>query len=149
MAEYIWTADKGRTNESELPHKITEKIQSGSWIAFYSNKKYIKGNLSNSGFTPVPDDFPHLLEIRVFNGQGEFKAIRPQIGGDFVWRITNDECIPDENKFDETHFLTEPDGDGNKKVKIRNYIIYDDDSGSLRIADNRILEFSKGGEVNA
>ncbi len=53
-----------------------------------------------TGYSPVEDIF-HALEIRLFDEQGELKAVRANIGRDFVWRYISDEgvsndCIKDE-----------------------------------------------------
>lgn len=106
-------------------------------------------------------DAAHLLEIRVFDRQGEFHACRGAMGEDFSWRaIRDDELRMDFHSdcLDERQYL---DRDSKKSfgykyastnggffslpvenadsLLIRNYIEYDSD-GLASVVDYRIVD---------
>lgn len=114
-------------------------------------------------YQPV-EDIAHALEIRLFDEHGEFKAVRSNIGREFVWRYISDEnvdddCIADEYQYldiDETNtagtdyisigggHYEMPDA-GYERVLIRHYGEYDDD-GMFALKDFRIVKLLRKGE---
>lgn len=113
------------------------------------------------------EDISHALEIRLFDENGEFKAVRTNIGRDFKCRYIADSDYSDEDKYliyDEVQYLdsdsTKTNGtkyvslgggeyempyEGLERVVIRHYGEYDDD-GMLQLKDLRIVGFLKEGE---
>lgn len=114
-----------------------------------------------TGYSPV-EDIAHALEIRLFDEHGELKAVRANIGRDFVWRYINDEdvskdCIYDEVQYldaaknDSTEYIAiggghyEMPGAGFERVLIRHYGEYDD-NGLFSLKDFRIVKLMREGE---
>ena len=64
-------------------------------------------------YSPI-EDIAHALEIRLFDERGELKAVRANIGKDFVWRYINDEDVPEDCIYDK-------DKD-EKRIKIKTSI---------------------------
>ena len=172
MPEWI-KEHKNNVGEKEVLNDV--KILNGkyNYTAFYTDK-VCGGKYENDVFTPEIDDTAHLLELRVFNAEREFKAARTQIGKNFSWRTAEEAGIDKELYISETQLLdidrkkscsksnngitvfaatgggryslpAEPDCDS---IEIINYIKYDD-YGNMQFADFRIKRFFKGGTENA
>jgi len=106
-------------------------------------------------FRPI-EDTDHILEIRLFDKHGELKAVRANIGREFVWRYINDEEAAKEYIYDEVQYLDAAKNDsaeytaiggghyempeaGFERVVIRHYGEYDDD-GMFSLKDFRIVK---------
>lgn len=111
-------------------------------------------------------DMSKLLEVRAFNEEWEYHAIRSSLDAPFVWRCIYDDASDDgfsEMTLDDFHYLdidvkqSNPDiceyrttGGGfyrlpvanAQRIHLRNYLEYDDD-GLLHVIDFRIVGFSK------
>ena len=139
-------------NENELTEKA-EKY-SGNAMMIHTDK------FGCCRFDGIIPDIEHLLEIRIFNEEKEFKALRPDISKDFVWRELSDNIGYDGN-YDEIQYLdidttksgytfigggtyTMPES-GLEKAVIRHYFTYDED-GLEKVVDERIVKFLKKGE---
>lgn len=116
-----------------------------------------------TAYAPI-EDISHALEIRLFDEKGEFKAVRTNIGEDFVWRYASDEGVEKDCIYDEVQYLdidskktagtkyvstgggeyTMP-AEGFERVLIRHYGEYDDD-GMFGLKDFRIVKFLRKGE---
>ncbi len=120
--------------------------------------------------------YKKALEIRVFDTEGETKWFRSSIGNSFRLRERNDgpsggngENVPSDEWWDEEQYLDIDDrrpagrpgyvratGGGiyplplerykDAKIKIRNYLEYEEDTGELYISDWRIVGFTEGKE---
>lgn len=145
-------------NEANIGTKAAD--YSGTAMLIYTDKfccRIFDGNI---------DDVNHLLEIRIFNEKMEFKAIRPNIGKDFVWRELSDNNTYagyydevqyldiDDTKTKETEYSFTGGGtyempeSGYERAVIRHYYKYDDD-GLEEYVDERIVRFepTKKGEI--
>ena len=108
------------------------------------------------------EDIAHALEIRLFDERGELKAIRANIGRDFVWRYINDDGVPEDCVYDEVQYLDSAKNDtaeytaigggryempdaGFERVVIRHYGEYDAD-GMFSLKDLRIVKLLRKGE---
>ncbi len=124
-------------------------------------------------------DIKHLVELRIFTADMEFKAFRLNIGNDFTWRYINDSkfkqvlsnepddflCKFSNRTYDEEHYLdidsTKSIGtcyittgggkyelpvENAEKIKIRNYLEYDE-NGIVIISDFRIVGFIQKGSA--
>ena len=137
----------------------------GIVYALYTNKLTCGDNVT---------DIQHLMEVRIFNENGEKKLSRYSLEEDFICRVADDEYfrqkLENENDSLENRTLediqyldrdktmsrvrnyrstgggeyTLPD-EGYNKIHIRNYIDYDD-NGIAYISDFRIVELLKEGE---
>jgi len=176
MADWIKENNSGSVDESVILTEAKAKILDGTYkyVAF-TNKKISGGEYINGSFTPEITDVSRLLELRVFNLEREFKAVRTQIGKAFKWRIAEEAGVDDEFYLFETQLLdidrdkmkgqdfggefismgggkysipAEPDCDS---VELVNYIKFDD-YGNMQFVDFRIKRFfnsQKGGAENA
>ena len=114
-----------------------------------------------TGYSPV-EDIVHALEIRLFDKQGELKAVRANIGRDFVWRYISDEGVSGDCIKDEVQYLDVAKNDSNEymaigggcyempdagfeRVVIRHYGEYDAD-GMFSLNDLRIVKLLRKGE---
>ena len=164
MNEYKWIQESGCCLESEFKEMIRERYKNFEvYIALYTDSFECKRievmnlNLLNCN---------KLLEIRLFNKNAEFYAVRGTIGKDFSWRLTNDDNLDKLDYVERIHYIdinesmeySEMNENGNKclittvggmyslpiktekRVKIRSYITYDD-NGSAKVVDNRICGF--------
>ena len=108
-------------------------------------------------------DVAHALEIRLFNERGELKAVRANIGKDFVWRYISDEDVTKDCVYDEVQYLDAAKNDsteytsigggcyempeaGFERVVIRHYGEYDTKSGMFSLKDFRIVKLLRKGE---
>ena len=108
-------------------------------------------------------DVAHALEIRLFNERGELKAVRANIGKDFVWRYISDEDVTKDCVYDEVQYLDAAKNDsteytsigggcyempeaGFECVVIRHYGEYDTKSGMFSLKDFRIVKLLRKGE---
>lgn len=125
------------------------------------------------GFRRLEDagnDWNHLLELRVFDGEKELKIWRPEIGAGFYARTAAaaapEVCFMEEQYLDIGSFRPSCDGyieivstgggrytipdsvsiDRHKdcKLTVCNYIDYREDTGQAEIVDWRIVGFKKG-----
>lgn len=105
--------EKGSANNSSLLEIAKANIKENSIaLALYTDK------IICDNFNGI-EDIEHLLELRIFNDNVEFKAIRGSMEKDFIWRIIDDNdfkekieeledsYIRDFNKLtlNETHYL--------------------------------------------
>lgn len=118
-----------------------------------------------AAYKPI-EDISHALEIRLFDENGEFKAVRGNIGGEFRWRYISDKDISESDKkeytYDEFQYLDIDDNKtsgtkyvsigggeygmpatGYERVVIRHYGDYDED-GMFGLKDFRLVKFLKG-----
>lgn len=113
-------------------------------------------------FNPIKD-VAHALEIRLFDERGELKAVRANIGKDFVWRYITDEGVSNDCTYDEVQYLDAAKNDSAKytaiggghyempeagydRVVIRHYGVYDEESGMFSLKDFRIVKLLREGE---
>lgn len=121
------------------------------------------------------DIFEHGLDIRIFSGDREDRFFRGTIANEFYYRKLDDvykTVVPDVDYFDELQFLdideaatqklnkagtVQAIGGGryqlpveklhNAKIRIRNYLSYEDKTGRAYVSDWRCVEFLEGGEL--
>lgn len=85
-----WIKSHGKVSENELLGCITgSSLQEGKYLAFYTDR--VECGYFEGGFHPSITDTKHLLEIRVFNRNSEYKAVRDSMGKAFIWRIADDD----------------------------------------------------------
>ncbi len=114
--------------------------------------------------------YKKVVEIRMFNKKGEVKWFR--VSGQEIWcrSIEDNENLSDLDYWDEEQYLdidiprSEPknhiayatgggryslplDNYEDAKIKIRNYLKYEDDTKQLYISDWRVLDFIEGGKI--
>lgn len=140
--------------------QLTEQVKkySGTAMFIYTDKFCCRK------FDKSIDDIEHLLEVRIFDEKREFKAIRPDIGKDFIWRELSDDIKKYAGFYDEVQYI---DVDTQKtngetysftggghyempensldRAVIRHYYKYDDD-GIENNVDERIVKFLRKGE---
>ena len=156
MSDFIKAS--GKASEDEI-NALLEKYKSDSALLFcvYTTR------FCCTAYEPVADT-AHALEIRLFDEKGEFKAVRANIGADFVWRYASDEGVPKDCIYDEVQYLdvneettnstdyvstggghyTMPEP-GFERAVIRHYGEYDD-NGMFGLRDFRIVKFLRKGE---
>ena len=166
--------DKARIAPANLKDFIREIVPSGrgQYLAIFSDRVEW-AEYSDAVLDAL--DVERLLELRVFNPVSGFRALRATIGEDgFACRLADDSNLPPggeapdfvENYFDEVHFLdidlkrSDPGigeyrttGGGAytlpvtnaERVKIRNYLEYDDE-GVAFVKDFRIVGIIRAGE---
>ena len=151
--------EKGRTDEAGL-NTLLERSKNDDklMLCIYTTK------FACTGLKPV-DDTAHLLEVRAFDKQGEFRALRGNIGRDFVWRYISDEGIDESCTYDEIQCLDvdsqktvgteyvsiggghyEMPAEDYDRVVIRHYGTCDD-NGVFALKDFRIVKLLKKGEL--
>ena len=169
MKEFI--SEHGNIAESDLMTTAKAYLCNGCTIyAVHTNYFYCGSELNI--------DIKHLIELRIFAADMEFKAFRFNIGKDFTWRYIDDGvfkqvlsnetddflCKFSNRTYDEEHYL---DIDSKKsidcyittgggryelpiknaeKIKIRNYLEYDE-NGIVMISDFRIIGFTQKGSA--
>ena len=150
--------EKGRTDEIGL-NAILERFRTEDkqMLCIYTTRFACTA-------AKTVNDTAHLLEIRMFDEQGEFKALRGKIGSDFVWRYISDESIDKCYTYDETQFLDvdlkktsgteyvsiggghyEMPAANYDRVEIRHYGTYDE-NGAFVLKDFRVVKLLKKGE---
>ena len=147
-------------NKEDVINEI--KASHGTVYALYTDKLTCGDNVT---------DIQHLMEVRIFNENGEKKLSRYSLKEDFICRVADDEYfrqkLENENDSLENRTLediqyldrdktmscgrnyrsmgggeyTLPD-EGYNKIHIRNYIDYDN-NGIAYISDFRIVELLK------
>lgn len=103
-----WIKEKGRIEEIDLISLMLKEYgysNSNKYVAFFTDKLDC-GYCDNGILNPKITDIEHLLDIRIFSQDREFRATRSQIGNDFVWRIADDSIFKEklkqiENKIDK------------------------------------------------
>ncbi len=95
MKEYI--SDYGMISEDQII-EMTKKY-SGIVYALHTDRFYC-GNVA----AIVPS---HLMELRIFNDDGEFKAIRFELGREFYWRYISDTDFRNKLKCERDSFLAD------------------------------------------
>lgn len=112
------------------------------------------------------DVYKHGIDIRIFDKSKEIRFFRGTIADDFVVRKKTDENLTEDNHYDEDQFLDINDkcekvdgkvqaiGGGkyglhlnnirDAKIRIRNYISYEEDTGMAYVSDWRCVEFLEG-----
>lgn len=154
MSEYI--KGRGKASENEINTLLENYKTDNSYLFCVYTTKFCC-----TGFKAI-EDTAHALEIRLFNEQGEFKAVRANIGKEFIWRYINDEGVTEECIYDEVQYLDAAKNDsteyiaiggghyempdeGYERVVIRHYGEYDDD-GMFTLKDLRIVKLLRKGE---
>ena len=154
MSEYIKA--KGKVYESEINALLEKYKTDDSFLFCVCTTKFCC-----TRYRPV-EDISHVLEIRLFDVHGELKAVRANIGREFVWRYINDEgvskdCLCDEIQYldaaqiDSTEYTAIGGGHyempeaGFERVVIRHYGEYDDE-GMFSLKDLRIVKLLRRGE---
>lgn len=127
------------------------------------NEKYILAIWTDKAdFVSKVADIDKLLEVRVFNENGEFRAYRSMVKNDFKCRDINDSISFADGAFDETHYLDIdstcnsqvglkyttgggsyhlPEGVTETMLKVRYYYKFDED-GVARKCDWRLVGFT-------
>ena len=170
MAEWI-KYHGNKISEGEI--LAAAEILSGEhkYIAFFTNKKICGGICESGKFTPDISDIGYLLELRIFNCEREFRAVRTQLGKNFRWRIADEEGVDEELYIHETQLLDidtkrtnfEKNSDGVTtfratgggeytipaesdcdSIELVNYVKYDN-YGNMQFVDFRLKRFFKGG----
>lgn len=155
MSDFIKV--KNKISEGEL-NALLEGYKTDSSLLFcvYTTK------FSCTRYSPV-EDIARALEIRLFDEHGELKAIRSNIGREFVWRYITDDGVPKDCTYDEVQYLDAAKNDSTKytaigggeyempeagyeRVVIRHYGEYDDNSGMFSLRDFRIVKLLREGE---
>ena len=162
---------KNNVAEIEILNETSILDGEYKYVAFYTNREVAGGTYENGVFAPGVADVPHLLELRIFNCEREFKAVRTQTGKTFTWRIADETRVCKEFYTYETQLLDidskkecpeNPDGTttftamgGGKynipakpdcdSVEIVNYIKYDE-YGNMQFVDFRLKRFFRGGK---
>lgn len=155
MSDFIKVNDK--VPEDKLNALLEEyKTDDSLLLCVYTTK------FCCTKFSPI-EDITHALEIRLFDEHGELKAVRANIGRDFVWRYISDEGVPKDCTYDEVQYLDAAKKDSTKytaigggiyempepdfeRVVIRHYGEYDDNSGMFSLSDFRIVKLLREGE---
>lgn len=148
MSGYI--KEKGIAPENEINALLEKYISDDMYLFCVYTTKF-----SCTNYRTIAD-IAHALEIRLFNERGELKAVRANIGKDFVWRYISDEGVPRDCVYDEVQYLDAAKNDsteytaigggqyempdaGFERVVIRHYGEYDDD-GMFSLKDFRIVK---------
>jgi hypothetical protein len=154
LSEYIKA--NGKVSESGINALIEQYKTDGALLFCVYTMKFCC-----TRYKPI-EDITHALEIRLFDEQGELKAVRANIGRDFVWRYINDEGVPKDCTYDEKQYLDAAKNDsteyiaiggghyempeaGFERVKICHYGEYDGD-GIFSLKDFRIVKLLRKGE---
>ncbi|MBQ8121480.1 MAG: hypothetical protein IJ172_11985 [Ruminococcus sp.] len=154
MSDYI--KEKGRANENEL-NALLERFKSddAKMLCIYSNR------FACTAYQQITDT-AHLVEVRMFDAKGEFKAVRGNICGDFAWRYLSGQSDYmyseiqyldiDEKKTTSSDYVSiggghyeMPDKDYDR-VEIKHYGEYDD-NGIVTMTDYCIVRLLKKGEL--
>lgn len=166
---YDFISEHGTVSGSELTELLNTKLNG----VFFAYCQYTT-SIACEKYVGTVSDPAHLLEIRLFNTECELRAVRANIGKDFIWRIIDDNKFKealssngesfDERTYTETQFLdidsTKTEGTnyqftggGNytlpienaEKIEIRSYGVYDD-NGLFVLVDFRIVRIIAKGE---
>ena len=155
MSEYIKVNDKAPESEINFLLETYKKNDSFLFCVYTDKFCCIR-------YRPV-EDIAHALEIRLFDEHGELKAVRANIGKEFVWRYITDEDVSKDCTYDEVQYLDAAKNDSEKytaiggghyympeagyeRVVIRHYGTYDEKSGMFSLKDFRIVKLLKEGE---
>ena len=145
MSGYIKAT--GTVPESEINALLEKYKNEGSLLLCVYTTKFCC-----TAYKPVAD-ITHALEIRLFDEHGELKAIRANIGKEFVWRfISDEEQYLDAAKNDGTEYTAIGGGHyempeaGYERVVIRHYGEYDNESGMFSLKDFRIVTLLREGD---
>lgn len=95
MREYI--AEYGKATADEIVALANQ--YSGTFFAVYSDHFQCGNSFDN--------DTAHLMELRIFNDDEEFKLCRYDLGSDFRWRYISDNKFQDKLSNEEDEFLRE------------------------------------------
>ena len=112
MQDCKWIADKGTCGADQLENVIRQHLgaENACFLAMMTDDFYAD-TYSEENLKKIR--WPYLLEIRVFNEQHEFLAVRGSIGESFGWRLTDDAGLEETDKLDYTQFLDMNDVPGN------------------------------------
>lgn len=93
MAEnnYPWVSSCGKVAEDNLAELILSKTTAREYlyVAFYTDK--LGSGIVTKGITkPAICDYKHLLELRIFNEDEEFRAVRTAMKRTFTWRVASE-----------------------------------------------------------
>ena len=155
MSDFIKVNDK--VSEDKLNVLLEEyKTDNSLLFCVYTTK------FSCTKFSPI-EDITHALELRLFDEYSEFKAVRANMGREFVWRYITDDDVPKDCTYDEVQYLDTAKNDSTKytaigggeyempdagydRVVIRHYGDYDKKSGMFSLGDFRIVKLLREGE---
>ena len=152
-------------NSSELLNKISDKLMNDSYAYIVCTDSVEWAEYSKDVVSNIEVD--KLLELRVFNANGEVRITRPTIDSEFFVRELIDGCDIDETKcFDQWMHLDingkSIKADTNKvstinggeytlpvrpteniQIMVRNYLAYEE-NGQVYIEDWRLVKFGEG-----
>ncbi len=154
MSGYIKA--KGKVHESGLNALLEQYKTDGALLFCVYTMKFCC-----TRYKPI-EDITHALEVRLFDELGELKAVRANIGSEFVWRYINDDDVSKDCIYDEVQYLDAAKNDGAEytaigggryempeagfeRVVIRHYGEYDED-GIFSLKDFRIAKLLREGE---
>lgn len=156
MTEKIYITEKGSVS-GDINTLISEKMAGGNMLLMDTEKFEC---------TPQKEiaDTSHLLEVRVFTEEKELRIMRPTIADTFTYRLIDDTAgdydhidedqyldIDDDKKSSGMSYIATGGGaytlpiENAEKVRIRNYISYDE-QGIAQITDFRIVKYLRKGE---
>lgn len=115
MREYI--SEYGKASADEISGLIAQ--YSGTFFAVYSDR-FLCGN-------SFDNDIPHLMELRIFNDDGEFKLCRYDLKSDFRWRYISDTEFQKKLSNEKDDFLR---NFGNRTFDEIHYLDIDDEKSS-------------------
>lgn len=144
-----------------------EKIQTG-WVIAALTDEYIVDKWPLQG-SALKGKEEKVLEIRIFNQDGEMKLSRSDISRDFAFRTIFDVGVDTDpkDKYDELQYLDIDEKNGKSSdgkvtttgggrynlpignlsdamIRIRYYLGKYEDTGHARVEDWRIVEFVEG-----
>lgn len=150
----------------EYIREAETKLGKGFFVAAFSDA-YVVDQFGEGGsvLSQIEERIEKLLELRMFNEDAEYKAIRTDIGREFRFRSIDD-TAEERDCFDEIQMLdidTEvhlPDGyvqatGGGRyhlpiqhvkdaKVRVRHYLVKDETNGQARVDDWRLVTLMEG-----
>ena len=155
MTNKIYITEKGYVS-GDINALIAQKISGGNMLLMDTEKFECSPQ-------KMIEDISHLLEVRIFTEEKELRIMRPTIADTFTYRLIDD-TAGDYDHIDEDQYL-DIDTDNSsgtsytatgggaytlpvenaEKVRIRNYISYDE-QGIAQITDFRIVKYLRKGE---
>lgn len=124
---YKWIKKSAAVNKTEIKEFAVSELPDGTYIAIYTDKVEC-GLVIAKVLSPDITDTGHLLELRIFNDNAEFRAYRSIMGNEFKCRVADDEYFKSNlngsgfdqlfyNRiYDEKHYL---DIDKNKTTEMK------------------------------
>lgn len=167
---YDFISDHGTAEENELTDILNRLANENEFCAYYQyTTKIICEHYSGK-----IDDTSHLLEIRLFSGNTEIRAVRTVMGKPFIWRKIDDDKFKealtntgesfDERTYSEIQYLdidsTKSNGknycftgggsytlpiENAERIEVKHYGVYDE-NGLFMLVDFRIVRILAKGE---